>query len=29
MPARLGAEELEYTTLPAVLEKLEGRFKKY
>ena len=26
MPARLGSEEMEYTTLPAVLEKLEGRF---
>jgi fructose 1,6-bisphosphate aldolase/phosphatase len=27
MPARLGPEELEYTTLPHVLKKLEGRFK--
>lgn len=27
MPARLGPEEMEYTTLPAVLRKLEGRFK--
>lgn len=28
MPARLGPEEMEYTTLPGVLEKLEKRFKK-
>ena len=27
-PARLGAEELEYTTLPQILEKLKNRFKK-
>jgi len=27
-PARLQAETLEYTTLPQVLEKLKGRFKK-
>jgi len=27
MPHRLGAEEMEYTTLPAVLEKLKDRFK--
>ena len=27
-PARLGEEAMEYTTLPAVLEKLKGRFKK-
>ena len=27
-PARLGAETMEYTTLPKVLEKLEPRFKK-
>ncbi|RLF15209.1 MAG: fructose 1,6-bisphosphatase [Thermoprotei archaeon] len=27
MPARLGAEEMEYTTLPHVLEKLKDRFK--
>jgi len=27
-PARLPAETLEYTTLPQVLEKLKGRFKK-
>lgn len=26
-PHRLGAEEMEYTTLPQVLRKLEGRFK--
>jgi len=26
-PARLGAEEMEYTTLQQVLEKLRGRFK--
>lgn len=28
MPARLGPEELEYTTMPQVLEKLKTRFKK-
>jgi fructose 1,6-bisphosphate aldolase/phosphatase len=28
MPHRLGPEEMEYTTLPEVLEKLKGRFKK-
>jgi len=27
MPARLGPEEIEYTTLPQVLEKLKDRFK--
>ena len=27
MPARLGPEEMEYTTMPKVLKKLEGRFK--
>jgi len=27
MPARLGPEEMEYTTLPATLEKLKPRFK--
>lgn len=27
MPARLGPEELEYTTLPKILEKLKDRFK--
>jgi len=27
-PARLGAGEMEYTTLPKVLEKLKGRFTK-
>ncbi len=27
MPHRLGAEEMEYTTLPQVLERLEGRFR--
>ncbi|MEM2475044.1 MAG: fructose 1,6-bisphosphatase, partial [Thermofilaceae archaeon] len=27
MPHRLGPEEMEYTTLPAVLEKLRNRFK--
>ena len=27
-PARLGPEAMEYTTLPRVLEKLKGRFKK-
>jgi fructose 1,6-bisphosphate aldolase/phosphatase len=26
-PARLGVEEMEYTTLPQVLEKLKGRFE--
>jgi len=26
MPHRLGPEEMEYTTLPSVLEKLKGRF---
>jgi len=26
-PARLGAEKMEYTTLPQVLEKLKGRFR--
>ena len=26
-PARLGEEAMEYTTLPSVLKKLEGRFK--
>ncbi len=26
-PHRLPADEMEYTTLPAVLEKLEGRFE--
>jgi fructose 1,6-bisphosphate aldolase/phosphatase len=26
-PHRLPADEMEYTTLPGVLEKLEGRFK--
>jgi len=26
-PARLGAEEMEYTTLQQILEKLKGRFK--
>jgi fructose 1,6-bisphosphate aldolase/phosphatase len=26
-PARLGAEEMEYTTLPQILEKLKGRFE--
>jgi len=26
-PARLGAEEMEYTTITQVLEKLGGRFK--
>lgn len=29
MPARLGAEDLEYTTLPTILRKLEERFKEY
>lgn len=28
MPHRLGPEEMEYTTLPSVLEKLKDRFKK-
>jgi fructose 1,6-bisphosphatase len=28
MPARLGPEEMEYTTLPAVLEKLKGKWEK-
>ncbi len=28
MPHRLGPEEMEYTTLPAVLEKLKNRFKE-
>ena len=28
MPHRLGPEEMEYTTLPAVLEKLKDRFKE-
>jgi len=28
MPHRLGPEEMEYTTLPEVLEKLKARFKK-
>jgi fructose 1,6-bisphosphate aldolase/phosphatase len=28
MPARLGPEEMEYTTLPQVLEKLKPRFQK-
>ena len=27
-PHRLGAEQLEYTTLPQILQKLEGRFEK-
>ena len=27
MPARLGPEEMEYTTLPSVLQKLEERFQ--
>lgn len=27
MPARLGPEEMEYTTLATVLKKIEGRFK--
>ncbi|MEM4576802.1 MAG: fructose-1,6-bisphosphate aldolase/phosphatase [Candidatus Nezhaarchaeales archaeon] len=27
MPARVGPEELEYTTLPKILEKLKDRFK--
>ena len=28
MPHRLGPDEMEYTTLPSVLEKLKDRFKK-
>lgn len=28
MPGRLGPEEMEYTTLPSVLEKLKDRFEK-
>ncbi len=28
MPARLGPDELEYTTLPQVTEKLKSRFEK-
>jgi len=28
MPHRLGPEEMEYTTLPEVLRKLNSRFKK-
>jgi len=28
MPHRLGQEEMEYTTLPQVLEKLKDRFTK-
>jgi fructose 1,6-bisphosphate aldolase/phosphatase len=28
MPHRLGPEEMEYTTLPEVLEKLKDRFLK-
>ena len=28
MPERLGPEEMEYTTLPQVMEKLKGRLKK-
>jgi len=28
MPARLGESEMEYTTLPKVLEKLKERFKE-
>jgi fructose 1,6-bisphosphate aldolase/phosphatase len=28
MPHRLGPQEMEYTTLPQILEKLKGRFKK-
>ena len=27
MPARLGSEEMEYTTMPSVLKKLQRRFK--
>ncbi|MEM4312296.1 MAG: fructose-1,6-bisphosphate aldolase/phosphatase [Nitrososphaerales archaeon] len=27
MPGRLGPEEMEYTTLPSVLKKLQGRFR--
>jgi len=26
-PARLGAETMEYTTLPQILKKLQRRFK--
>ncbi len=29
MPARLGAEELEYTPLPSILKRLRRRFKSY
>ena len=28
MPGRLGPDEMEYTTLPSVLEKLKDRFEK-
>jgi fructose 1,6-bisphosphate aldolase/phosphatase len=28
MPHRLGPDEMEYTTLPKVLEKLKDRFRK-
>ncbi len=28
MPHRLGPDEMEYTTLPSVLKKLEGRFER-
>jgi len=28
MPHRLGPEEMEYTTLPQILKKLEKRFEK-
>ncbi len=27
-PHRLGLEEMEYTTLPSVMERLKDRFKK-
>ncbi|MEM3906400.1 MAG: fructose 1,6-bisphosphatase [Nitrososphaerota archaeon] len=27
-PARLGEEEMEYTTLPSIIESLKDRFKK-
>jgi fructose 1,6-bisphosphate aldolase/phosphatase len=27
-PARLGHEEMEYTTLPMILERLKPRFRK-
>jgi len=27
MPARVGPEEMEYTTLPQILEKLGSRFR--